>query len=150
MFAHSYRMAVRDRTARRDRTEMVPTILRHPNGRCVAVGAAGSTRIPGAVIRAVVNVIDLGMAPADATAAPAVNWYDGTLVVNPEISRAVFDQLVQTGLPAAWMEPRFGVHYGLVHLVAKGPTDALDGGADPFWDGAVWRSGFDGPQRLEV
>jgi len=150
MFAHSYRMAKRDRTVQRDRTEMVPTILRHADGRCVAVGAAGSSRIPGAVIRAIVNVVDLAMTPVDATAAPAANWYDGTLVVNPAMPHPVFDRLLQAGLPAAWMEPRFGVHYGLVHMAAKGPTDQLTGGADPFWDGAVWRSDGSGSRRLEA
>jgi len=150
MFAHSYRMAERDRTVLRDRTEMVPTILRHPDGRCVAVGSAGSTRIPGAVIRAVVNVVDLGMAPAEATAAPAVNWCEGTLVVNPAIPGSLFNLLIQAGLPAAWMESRYGVHYGLVHLAAKGATGELGGGADPFWDGAVWHFGPDGPRQLEA
>jgi gamma-glutamyltranspeptidase/glutathione hydrolase len=147
MFAHSYRMAERDRTVRRDRTEMVPTILRHPDGRCVALGAAGSSRIPGAVIRAVVNMVDLGMVPAAATAAPAANWCDGTLVVNPEIPRPIFDQLTDAGLPAAWMEPRFDVHYGLIHLAAKLSADALDGGADAFWDGSVRFGNSDRPRR---
>jgi gamma-glutamyltranspeptidase len=61
MFAHSYRMAELDHIVQRDRTEMVPTILRHADGRCFAVGAAGSSRIPGAVLRTVVNLVDLGM-----------------------------------------------------------------------------------------
>jgi gamma-glutamyltranspeptidase/glutathione hydrolase len=147
MFAHSYRMAKRDRTVRRDRTEMVPTILRHSDGRCVALGAAGSSRIPGAVIRAVVNQVDLGMTPAEATTAPAANWCDGTLVVNPEIPRSVFEQLSGAGLPAAWMEPRFGVHYGLIHLAAKLTAGALQGGADPFWDGSVWFGDSDRTHR---
>ncbi len=138
LFAHSYRMAERNRSLRRDRTEMVPTILRHPDGRCIALGAAGSTRIPGAVIRGIVNMIDLELSAEAATAAPGANWYDGTLVVNPAMGEALFDQLTAAGLPAAWMQPRYGVHYGLLHAVTRDVDGTLDGGADPFWDGAVW------------
>ena len=140
LFAHSYRMAQRNRTSRRDRTEMVPTILRHPDGRCIALGAAGSTRIPGAVIRGIVNMIDLGMSGEQATAAPAANWYDGTLVVNPAMGQGLFDQLTAAGLPADWMQRRFGVHYGLLHAVTRDADGSLDGGADALWDGAVHRA----------
>jgi gamma-glutamyltranspeptidase/glutathione hydrolase len=133
-------MAQRNRTSRRDRTEMVPTILRHPDGRCIALGAAGSTRIPGAVVRGIVNMLDLGMSAEQATAAPAANWYDGTLVVNPIMGQTLFDQLTAAGLPAEWMQRRYGVHYGLLHAVTRDADGSLNGGADALWDGAVYRA----------
>jgi gamma-glutamyltranspeptidase/glutathione hydrolase len=52
---------------------MAPTIVRLDDG-LIALGSAGSDRIPGSVIEVVSNVVDRGMDIREAVTAPRVLW----------------------------------------------------------------------------
>lgn len=138
LLPHSYRMAERDHTARRDRTEMLPTILLGPHGERVALGAAGSSRIPGAVLRAIVAIVDLGQTPAQALSAPPTVWHDGRLRTHPGIGADVIARLEAAGLPVDRILPPPGQHFGLVHVARRRSDGLFDAAADPWWDGAAF------------
>lgn len=138
LFAHSYQMASGTRTASRDVTAMLPVILKAPDGARVALGAAGSDRIPGAVIRAIVHSVDLGMRPRQAVMEPALVIHDGHVQASAELEAATLDRLAQWGFPLRRVARFEGEHFGLLH-VARGESGgaSFSAAADSYWDGGT-------------
>ena len=69
-YAHSYRMRSSPEPGARDHTEMTPTIVLHQGKPVLVIGAAGSERIPGAILQVLSNVLDRGMSLREAVRAP--------------------------------------------------------------------------------
>jgi len=136
LMAHSYQMSSGVRRADRDITAMSPTILESPAGDRFAVGAAGSDKIPGAVLRAIVNVVDRGMAPQGAAADPACVITDDEIQISTELDRSVGERLAAIGLPLNPVSRVRGEHFGLLHIAARN-KGRFAGGADTYWDGGV-------------
>jgi gamma-glutamyltranspeptidase/glutathione hydrolase len=135
--AHSYQMARGQRQADRDITEMAPMILESPEGDRVALGAAGSDKIPGAVLRAIVNIIDRRMLAQAAVADPACVIHEGAIQINTELNPTIGKRLAAIGLPLKPISPAAGEHFGLLHVACRARNAQLSGGADPYWDGGV-------------
>jgi gamma-glutamyltranspeptidase/glutathione hydrolase len=124
----------------RDTTAMLPTILRAPDGALMALGAAGSDMIPGAVIRAIVNLVDLGMSPQRAAAEPACVIHDGCVQVSRELDASVPARLAQMGIPIRLVGRNEGEHFGLLHIAGRSADGRFVAGADTYWDGGTARA----------
>ncbi|HEX6817808.1 MAG TPA: gamma-glutamyltransferase [Ktedonobacterales bacterium] len=140
LFAHSYQMESGQRIEDRDTTAMLPTILRSPDGMLTALEAAGSDRIRGAVIRAIVNMVDLGMSPQRAASEPACVIHDGYVQVSPELEASVPSRLAQIGIPTRLVARNEGEHFGLLHIAGRYADGRFAAGADTYWDGGSSRA----------
>ncbi|ESY79551.1 hypothetical protein X740_16795 [Mesorhizobium sp. LNHC221B00] len=138
LMAHSYQMTDGRRRASRDITHQAPTVLESPMGDRVALGAAGSEKITGAVLRAIVNIVDRNMSAQGAVADPAcVLISEGLVQISTELDRAVGGRLADIGLPLLPKSRSTGEHFGLLHLAYRDRRGRLSGGADTYWDGGV-------------
>ena len=71
LYAHSYKMRSDPTPNTRDLTEMTPTIVVRQNQPLLALGGAGSERIPTAILQVLSNVLDRGWSLEQAMRAPA-------------------------------------------------------------------------------
>ncbi len=137
LLAHSYRMASDPAPNARDETEMAPVIVTRGNRLLMSLGAAGSERIPGAIVQTIVNVVDRGLGLAEAVAFPRVNIKAGRMRVHEDVDPEVFDALVRRGYHAARSARGHAEHLGVVHACAAGDDGEWVGAADPAWDGSA-------------
>ena len=138
LFAHSYQMANGRRTAPRDVTAMLPVILEAPDGARVALGAAGSDRIPSAVVRAIVHSVDLGMRPRQAVMEPALVIHEGHVQASAELEATTLHRLEQWGFPLRRVARFEGEHFGLLHIARRESGGAsFSAAADTYWDGGT-------------
>jgi gamma-glutamyltranspeptidase/glutathione hydrolase len=138
LYAHSYRMDGEPTPRLRDETEQTPTIVLR-NGRPVlALGAAGSARIPGAVLQVLSNVVDRGWHLGRAVAAPRLYCQRTRLRIHAGFPVAALEALRAAGFELDVVERTESVrHVGIVHAVAFDPaTGEFTGMADPVYDGA--------------
>ncbi len=137
LLAHSYRMASDPKPNARDETEMSPVIVTRRNRLVLSLGAAGSERIPGAIVQTIVNVIDRGLELAEAVAFPRVNVKGGRIRVHEDVGSEVFEALRARGYELAHSTRGHHEHLGVVHACAAGGDGEWVGAADPAWDGAA-------------
>lgn len=138
LFAHSYQMASgRPDPGGRDVTSMLPTILRSPDGTLIALGAAGADKIRGAVLRAIVNIVDLGMSPQQAASEPACVIHDGYVQVSRQLDPSVRAQLLRMEIVPKMVARSDGDHFGVLHIAKRHADGRFSGGADDYWDGGT-------------
>lgn len=113
---------------------MAPTLVRRGGATELVLGSAGSSRIHAAVLQVLVNVLDRGIAPQEAVAAPRIHVERGNAYAEPGIDVAALEA---AGYPVT----RFAapnLFFGGCQVVRRDPaTGALDGGADARRCGAV-------------
>lgn len=120
-------------------SSMSPTVLRHPDGRCIVVGASGGPTIISATIQAIVDIVDFGLSPEEALALPRMHhqWMPRRLVVEPATPPEV-----QAGLAARGHEVVVAPAFSAVQIVVGGAAGALpQAAADPRKGGAPAWSG---------
>jgi gamma-glutamyltranspeptidase/glutathione hydrolase len=116
---------------------MSPTAVLRDGEVVLAVGSAGSNRIRSAILQTVVRVVEQGMGPAEAIAAPRLHFEAGLVQAEPGIDEAALARLEERGVPVA-RRPEINLFFGGVQAVARDPeTGALSGGGDPRRGGAV-------------
>jgi gamma-glutamyltranspeptidase/glutathione hydrolase len=116
---------------------MAPTVVLRDGEVILAVGSAGSNRIRSAILQTVVRVVEQGMGPQEAIAAPRLHSEGGVVQVEPGIDEAALAQLEARGVIVA-RRPEINLFFGGVQAVARDPgTGALSGGGDPRRGGAV-------------
>jgi gamma-glutamyltranspeptidase / glutathione hydrolase len=85
----------------------------------------------------VVRVVEQGMDPGEAIAAPRLHSEAGLVQAEPGIDEAALARLEARGVPVA-RRPEINLFFGGVPAVARDPeTGALSGGGDPRRGGAV-------------
>jgi gamma-glutamyltranspeptidase/glutathione hydrolase len=138
LYAHSYRMDGEPTPRLRDETEQTPTIVLRDGRPVLALGAAGSARIPGAVLQVLSNVVDRGWPLDRAVAAPRLYCQRTRLRIHAGFPAAALDALRAAGFELDVVERTESVrHVGIVHAVAYDPaTGEFTGMADPVYDGA--------------
>lgn len=119
-------------------TGMTPTIVykRTEQGDqpVLVLGAPGATRIITSVLQVMLNVLDFGMTPQEATCAPRIDAQTGPIRCHLRIPEYVLDE-VRRRHPAVYIPQSHG-GFGLVHAIAIDPaTGAMAGGADTGGDG---------------
>jgi gamma-glutamyltranspeptidase / glutathione hydrolase len=116
---------------------MSPTVVLRDGEVILAVGSAGSNRIRSAILQTVVRVVEQGMGPQEAIAAPRLHFEAGLVQAEPGIDAAALERLEARGVAVA-RRPEINLFFGGVQAVARDPaTGALRGGGDPRRGGAV-------------
>jgi gamma-glutamyltranspeptidase/glutathione hydrolase len=116
---------------------MSPTVVLRDGEVILAVGSAGSNRIRSAILQTVVRVVEQGMDPGEAIAAPRLHSEAGLVQAEPGIDEAALARLEADGVAVA-RRPEINLFFGGVQAVARDPeTGALSGGGDPRRGGAV-------------
>ena len=113
---------------------MAPTALVWRDGRKVATGSGGSSRIRTALLQVLVNLVDFAMDVEEAVAAPRIHVEDSFLSVeggfDPERIAPVLEAWPDHQL---WDAPN--MFFGGTHTVASGPR-GVEGAGDPRRGGA--------------
>jgi gamma-glutamyltranspeptidase/glutathione hydrolase len=116
---------------------MAPTVVLCDGEVILAVGSAGSNRIRSAILQTVVRVVEQGMGPAEAIAAPRLHFEAGVVQAEPGIDAAALARLEARGVTVA-RRPEINLFFGGVQAVARDPESGeLSGGGDPRRGGAV-------------
>ncbi len=131
-YAYSYDMNDDPVPFQREKTSQSPTMILKDDAPFLVLGSAGSSRIPGSIVRTAVNVIDHGMALWAAVAAP--RWFiaeDGLRIESAELSAEALEALRNLGYEVQEYEGRDG-YFARVHAVmADQDTGLLWGVSDP-------------------
>jgi gamma-glutamyltranspeptidase / glutathione hydrolase len=135
LYAHSYRMISRPSPGARDVTEMCPAVFSLAERPVLAIGGAGSERIPCAVTFSVVNLWGRGRSALDAVAAPRFAWTDARLRAHCDLGAPVRAHLAQRGFPVQLIGRGYLSHVGVVHLVRADADGRCEAVADPAYDG---------------
>lgn len=145
-YAHSYRMESGVDASGRDLTEMTPTIVLRDGRPWVAIGAAGSERIPAAILQVLSNLLDRGYGLEKAVAAPRVFCVANRLRIQDEFPAATVTALRGRRFEVEIVPREFSRHVGIVQAVLYDPASGeYVGAADPVYDGAAAA-----PQRLRT
>ena len=138
LYAHSYRMKSRPTPGERDLTEMTPTIVLEEGKPLLAVGAAGSARIPGAILQVISNVVDRGYPLEKAVAAPRVYARENYLRLHEDFSPAFVEMLRARGFDIDLRPRGITRHLGIMHAVLlETESGEFVGVADPAYDGTA-------------
>lgn len=138
LYAHSYRMRADPTPEARDETEMTPTIVFQSDKPAIVIGAAGSERIPSAILQVLSNVIDRNYSLEQAMSAPRLLALGRNLRLQPGFSTSIIDALRSRGFKIESLAPDCAVHLGLVHAIHfNAATKEYFGAVDPCSDGAA-------------
>ncbi len=138
LYAYSYDMNDDPIPFQREKTSQSPTMVLRGDVPFLVVGAAGSSRIPGAIVRAIVHVVDHGASLGDALAARRWFIYQNELRIEanglPEATLAALQNYGYAVRTYEGLDPYFAsVHAVMVDRSAG----ALYGVADPRDHGAA-------------
>jgi len=132
-YAYSYDMNDEPVPFQREKTSQSPTMLFSPEGSpFLVLGSAGSARIPGSIVRVVVNVVDHGMSLGDALAAR--RWFiaeDRLGIETGGLGTGALEALRGYGYVLN-PYPELDGFFARVHAVSVDPaTGTLVGASDP-------------------
>lgn len=136
IYAYSYRMHDIARPKLRDETEMTPTVVLRNGKPVLAIGAAGSERIPGAILQVISNLVDRGMDLEHAVTAPRIFCQGNKLQLDDRLPPSLSQSLGKRGFQIEVLTHTPAHHLGIVHAVQfdRGAGDFF-GAADPVYDG---------------
>ena len=137
-YAYSYDMNDDPVPFQREKTSQSPAILLQDGKPVVAIGSAGSRRIPGSVVQSIVNYIDHAMDPARAVAYPRVFFFgDDLRIETPGLDPSVLADLEGKGFTVREYESLDG-WFGRVQAIFIDPeTGTITGVSDPRDFGAA-------------
>lgn len=138
LYAHSYAMRSSPKPLARDLTEMTPSIVIQQGKPVLAVGAAGSERIPVAIFHVISNVLDRGWSLEKALAAPRVLAIGNKVRIHEDAPREAIEHLRALGFEMEIRERSVSRHLGIAQAVQLDTASGdFTGGADPVADGAA-------------
>lgn len=119
-------------------SSMTPTVLEHPDGRRIVVGASGGPFIISSTLQVIIGIVDFGLDPAEAVAAPRMHhqWQPSLLFVDEGVPADVV-----TGLQARGHTVKQMPFFSAVQVVAQGPDGEISGASDPRkggWPAGAW------------
>jgi gamma-glutamyltranspeptidase/glutathione hydrolase len=137
-YAYSYDMNDEPIPYQREKTSQSPTMVLRENMPFIVVGSAGSSRIPGSIVRAIVNVIDHGMTLGDALAARRWFIYENELRIEASgLPESTLGSLRDYGYTLRSYDG-LDSYFASVHAVMiDRPAGAIYGAADPRDYGAA-------------
>lgn len=121
---------------KRPLSSMTPTILDRDGRLFMVSGSPGGPRIISTTLLTILNVVDWGMDPQAAAAAPRFHhqWDPDRLRVEPEIADEVIEALRARGHEVE----RSGRHWSAAEVIVLDPGSGLHlGGTDPRTDGGA-------------
>ncbi len=114
---------------KRPLSSMTPTIVEHDDKPVLVLGSPGGPRIITSVLEAITNIVDFGLSPVDAVAAPRLHqqWLPDVLYYERDgLPPETLAALAERG-----HHPKEQAPWGAVELIAIGPDDILLGVNDP-------------------
>ncbi len=120
---------------KRPLSSMSPTIVLKNGWPVIALGAAGGPKIISAVLEELVDMLDLGMTPSQAVAAPRIHqqWSPDKLYVESKLPAALKEALAQRGQNIEELSAM-----AVSQIVARSPDGkSFIGAADPRADGTA-------------
>ncbi len=116
-------------------SSMTPTVLVSPEGQRIVVGASGGPFIISSTLQVISNIVDFGMDPSEAVAAPRAHhqWQPRVLMLD-----AGFPRDVVQGLEARGHETKQFDFFSSVQVVVQ-DADGVTGASDPRKGG--WPAG---------
>ncbi|MBY6092550.1 gamma-glutamyltransferase [Maritimibacter alkaliphilus] len=115
---------------KRPRSSMAPTIVMQDGAPRLVVGSPGGSQIIGYVAQAIINMLDFGMDPQQAVAAPHLLNRFGTF----ELEEGTAAAALEAPLQAAGYKTSIRALTSGLHVIAVG-EGGLTGGADPRREG---------------
>lgn len=109
-------------------TGMAPTIVYRDGKPAIVLGAPGASRIITSVLQVLLNLVDFGMSPVEATAAPRFDCQGERIVAHMRIPEYICAR-VREKHPIIRMPQSHGAH-GLVHVISIDSDGTLRGAAD--------------------
>jgi len=110
---------------------MAPTLVLDDEGLDLAAGAAGGTRLRGALLQSIAGVLDEGLPPQEAVSRPRLHPAGSLVHLEPGFEPEVADTLERAGFETrSWPAPHH--YFGGVSLLARS-----GGAADPRRNGAA-------------
>jgi gamma-glutamyltranspeptidase/glutathione hydrolase len=145
LYAHSYRMRSDSVPKSRDHTEMTPTIVFRGEQPILVIGAAGSERIPTAILQVISNLFDRKQSLEQAISAPRLLCIGRKLRIQQGFNPDAIETLRNRNFEIELVERRSSQHLGLVQAVwFDAASKEFFGAADPEADGSA-----DGPKRTK-
>jgi len=124
------------KTGARLASMMSPAVAELPDGTRYALGSGGSNRIRSAVTQVLVNLLDFGMTPEQAVAAPRLHLEGNMLSIEPGFSAPALAAL-ESAAPLTHLWPEKNLFFGGVHTVSVKHGGIFDGAGDPRRGGVV-------------
>jgi gamma-glutamyltranspeptidase / glutathione hydrolase len=119
-------------------TMMVPTMVLGQGGRPeLVLGAPGGTRIVTGVLQTLLNVVDHGMSPLEAVAAPRVDFQGESVQAEQRITSDVVEELRTRGYRVDRRAVSYDGYFSRVQLIQVGADGSLTGASDPRGDGGI-------------
>ncbi|MEA5572629.1 gamma-glutamyltransferase [Calothrix sp. UHCC 0171] len=116
-------------------SNMAPAIARHPDGRVLAIGSPGASRITTAIAQVLLNYLHLGMSLEEAIAHPRLHY---------EVLEKLPTIVLETGVTVGEIEgfithefPGLSMYFGGVQAALWSPRMGLSAAADPRRAGGV-------------
>ena len=119
-------------------TMMVPTmVMADGGGPELVLGAPGGTRIVNGVLQTLLNLIDHGMTPLEAVAAPRVDFQGETVQAEQRIPSDVVEALRAQGYEVYRRPGSYEGYFSRVQVIQIGPDGTPRGASDPRGDGGI-------------
>jgi gamma-glutamyltranspeptidase / glutathione hydrolase len=113
---------------------MAPTLADHA-GRLIALGSGGSNRLRTAILQTLINLVDLGLTPEAAVAAPRIHLERGKLSIEPGLPPEALRHLAdQWPNPELWDD--LNLFFGGTHTVVYDGRQ-FTGAGDPRRGGVL-------------
>ncbi len=117
-------------------TPMAPTIVFADARPLIALGSPGSNAITSAITQTLVNLLDFGLSPLEAVAAPRLHCEGGPLLLETRTPTATARELAARGWILNTRPFAYDTLQGRVQLVIR-DGERWTGAADPRRDGGV-------------
>ena len=119
-------------------TMMVPTMAMAADARPeLVLGAPGGTRIVNGVLQTLLNLVDHGMTPLEAVAAPRVDFQGETVQAEQRIPGDVVEALRAAGYQVNRRPVSYEGYFSRVQLIQVAADGTLRGASDPRGDGGI-------------
>ena len=118
-------------------TMMVPTMVFGEDGLRAVAGAPGGTKIVGAVLQVLVNLLDHGMTPVEAVSAPRIDFQGEFAEIEGRVPESVAAGLRKAGITVHRRPYNYDSYFAQVQLISRAADGSLRGASDPRRDGGV-------------
>lgn len=118
-------------------TRMVPTMVFDGERLRICVGAPGGTKIVGAVLQVLVNLIDHQMSPVEAVSAPRVDFQGDVVQAEARIPQVVVDGLTRLGYSVNRRTLNYDSYFARPQVIVVSADGSMSGASDPRKDGGA-------------
>ncbi len=118
-------------------TMMVPTMVFDRERLRIVLGAPGGTKIVGAVLQVLLNLLDHGMSPLEAVSAPRIDFQGSVVEAEGRIDTDIVAGLEAGGHRVHRRPTNYDVYFAKPQVLRVNADGSLDGASDPRGDGGI-------------